>query len=129
MSALAMILTAAMAVPGSGPEKVSIDMERRLDLRGEWQGTLRTKQDEVYRVRIDRKLMLIESSEGITRAFSTSNLIDEGCGKLLYRGRLSLYRQEDNLLLICVGDANRRPSSIGVECGPTFVLRRVKPRK
>jgi hypothetical protein len=38
MSALAMILTAAMVVPGDGPEKVSGELcrMRRLDLRGEW---------------------------------------------------------------------------------------------
>ncbi len=39
MSALAMILTAAMVVPGDGLEKVSGEMEQRLDLSGEWFGT------------------------------------------------------------------------------------------
>ena len=39
MSALAMILTAAMVVQGDGPEKVSGELSpmRRLDLRGEWE--------------------------------------------------------------------------------------------
>ena len=37
-SALAMVLMAAMTVPGNGPEKVSGEVEKRLDLRGEWEG-------------------------------------------------------------------------------------------
>jgi hypothetical protein len=38
MSALAMILTAAIVAPGDGPEKVSGEMQPlRLDLRGEWE--------------------------------------------------------------------------------------------
>jgi hypothetical protein len=38
MSALAMILSAAMSVPGDGPEKASGEIAKlqRLDLRGEW---------------------------------------------------------------------------------------------
>jgi hypothetical protein len=38
MSALAMILMAAMAVPGDGSEQVSAEtIEKRLDLRGRWE--------------------------------------------------------------------------------------------
>jgi hypothetical protein len=128
MSIQAMILTAAIVVPGEGKGNVSGEMVRGLDLSGQWEGTLRSKQGEVSRVRIDRKVMLIES-KGITRGFSTSRLIDEGGGKLLYRGQLSLYRQGNNLLVICVGDLNRRPSSIGEENGNLFILHRVKSRK
>ena len=41
-SALAMILMTAMVVPGNGPEKVSgeVEQEQRLDLSGEWEGTI-----------------------------------------------------------------------------------------
>jgi hypothetical protein len=39
-SALAMILTAAMAVPGNGPEKVSGEIEDGLNLGGKWEGIL-----------------------------------------------------------------------------------------
>ena len=45
-SALAMILTAAMAVPASGPEKVSGEVEQGLDLRGEWEGLLWKEQGD-----------------------------------------------------------------------------------
>jgi len=37
-SAFAMILMATMAVPGNGPEKVSEEVEQRLDVSGEWEG-------------------------------------------------------------------------------------------
>src|SRR5579875_2796846 len=38
MSALALILTAAMAVPGDGPEKMPGEIShKRLDLRGRWE--------------------------------------------------------------------------------------------
>ncbi len=44
MSALAMILAAAMAVPGAGPEKVSEGkIQKRLDLRGRWELNLATE--------------------------------------------------------------------------------------
>lgn len=38
MSTLVLVLTAAMAVPGSGPKVVSGEMEQGLDLRGKWEG-------------------------------------------------------------------------------------------
>jgi hypothetical protein len=38
MTALAMVLAAGMVL-GDGPEKVSAEMERGLDLSGEWEGT------------------------------------------------------------------------------------------
>src|SRR5262245_34117632 len=45
MSALMLILTAAMVVPGDGPEKVSGEVsekEQGLDLKGKWEGSLHT---------------------------------------------------------------------------------------
>jgi hypothetical protein len=39
-----MVLAAAMTVPGSGPEKVSWEMEQGLDLRGRWEGTWETRE-------------------------------------------------------------------------------------
>lgn len=130
MSTLAMILTVAMVVPASGPEKVSgaVAKSQRLDLSGVWKGTARTKCGASYRVRIDPKVMFFESEEK-TMGLSTSNLIDQGDGKLLFKGCLGLYRCKDDLLLICVGDVKNRPPSIGVECGLTFILHRVKPRE
>ncbi|HTU21909.1 MAG TPA: hypothetical protein VMG10_27975 [Gemmataceae bacterium] len=127
-SALAMILTAATMIPANGPEMVSAEFVQGLDLSGKWEGTLWTKQGEVGRVQIDPKVILIESA-GDTVGFSTSNLIDEGDGKLDFKGHLGLYRQADDVLLICVGDAKTRPLSIGKEYGTLFVLRRIKPRK
>lgn len=44
MSALAMILTAAIVVPGDVPEKVLGEIEQRLDLSGEWEGTWESHQ-------------------------------------------------------------------------------------
>jgi hypothetical protein len=41
MSTLAIVLTAAMVVPGNGPEMVSWEMEQGLDLSGEWEGVMK----------------------------------------------------------------------------------------
>jgi hypothetical protein len=128
MSALAMILTAAMMVQADGHEKVSGEVEQGLDLSKKWEGTLRSKKAEVCRVRIDRKVTLVESEEGRV-SFSTSNIIDEGGGKLIFRGKRGLYRQADDLLVICVGDVNRRPPVIGEAHGYLLILHRAKSRK
>ena len=54
MSALAMILTAVMAVPGNGPEKASGEIRQGLDLSGEWEGTLHSFDGKVYQVHLTR---------------------------------------------------------------------------
>ena len=38
-SALVMVLMAAMAVPGNGPEKVAGEVKQELDMNGRWEGT------------------------------------------------------------------------------------------
>jgi hypothetical protein len=55
MSTLAMILTAAMAVPGDGSEKVSGELvEEKLDLRGQWRGTLYSRPGVIMSVTIEK---------------------------------------------------------------------------
>ncbi len=128
MSALAIILTAAMIGPGDGPEKVSGEVKQGLDLSKEWEGTVRSEQGEMGRVRIDRRVIVIEWARGSV-GLPTSNIIDEGGGKLLFVGKRGLYRQVDDSLVICIGDVSRKPLSIGAVQGHLIVLRRVKSRK
>lgn len=128
MSAVAMILTAAMAVPADLPEKVSGEMVQGLDLSREWEGTLRSKQGKECRVRIDPKWIFLESDEGKI-GLGTKNLVDEGNGKLRFRGSLGLYRYEKDRLLICIGDGKSRPLTIGQEYGSLLILHRAKSRK
>jgi hypothetical protein len=52
MSALAMILVAAMGLPGDGSEKVSGEMEQGLDLRGTWEGTYSTDGMQIWSARL-----------------------------------------------------------------------------
>ncbi|HEY7330061.1 MAG TPA: hypothetical protein VH592_20665 [Gemmataceae bacterium] len=129
MTALAMILTAAMAVPGDGPEKVKGEMERGLDLSGQWEGTWRSKQGEVCRIRIVPKIRFDRLSDGITIVLQSDDFIDEGNGKLSFRGGLGLYRQEKERLFICIGDLKSRPLAIGKESGELVILHHVKSRK
>jgi hypothetical protein len=127
MSALAMILTAAMAVSGDGAGNASMEVVHGLDLNGIWEGNWKTKEGEIA-IRIDPKVIAFESDQG-SCTLDRSNMIDEGCGKLLFRGIPSLYRQESNLLIICFSDAKSRPLAIGAEYGHLLILHRVKARK
>jgi hypothetical protein len=119
-SAFAMVLVAAMAVPGIGPEKVSGEMDQGLDLRGEWEA-------------------LWWNDEGIISWFCFDALcfdvVDEGRGKLratMWQGRqLGIYQRQGDQLNICLRDAeDGRPTSFkGGDGQDLFILHRVKPRK
>lgn len=128
MSVLAMILSIAMAVPGDVPEKESAEIEKEqvLDLRGEWEGTLRSELGEVCGVRIDSQWMFFDSDK-ITIGWHISDFVDEGKGNLRFIGRLGRYRQEKDRLFICIGDAKGRPLDIGKQYGDLYILRRVRP--
>jgi hypothetical protein len=124
-SALAMVLTAAMAVPGNGPEMVSAEMEQKLDLRGEWVIPLPDGSE------------ITASGEDITHAWK---LRDEGNGHfrmtLTFLGSEApmegTYRQDGDQIALSVRDTADDPFDTGRWSGGGIhyiILHRVKPRK
>lgn len=133
MSAMAMLLTAALAVPADAPEKVSMDMV--LDLSGEWEGTAQNTNAK-SRVKISRGQLDSESERG--RVGSNIRIIDEGEGKLRIelnvagaeRNLLGIYKWQGSRLLICCREKSKgRPRSFMVdEVTSSLILHRVKSR-
>lgn len=145
MSALAMILTAAMVIPGDRPEKVSGEVaeNQRLDLSGEWEGFWWF--DHNTRFEAHSKC---PSGQGhlMGRQFAivcrgncnlTAYFIDEGQGHLCGEWELigprihGIYRQEGTKLLICFTElASPCPTSFRAGEGRhLLILHRVKSRK
>jgi hypothetical protein len=126
MSPLAMILTAAMTVPGIGPEQVSGEVqEPRLDLSGEWEGVYFNSKEKLSARLADGFLTVTLVHDG---GQSTSRLAiqfaDDGGGKLrvgMFGNPPSSpgsYRQaRDGLVIIFEGNQ------------VTLTLHRVKPTK
>jgi hypothetical protein len=106
MSTLVLILTAAMAVPGNGPKMVSAEMERKLDIQGEW-----------------------------TPSDLLSGIVDDGGGnvRMEYRNgwHLGIWKQEGDRLVICLREPGfGRPIDFQVRNEQELlILHRVKPRK
>jgi hypothetical protein len=134
MSALAMLLVVAMAVPGNGPEKESGEIEQRLDLSGEWRGTSPT---------YDYVVVVIVNS-GLLDLFGTImpdtfdwRFVDECNGKChVIRPRLGtlpgIYesRQDQVFILLRLDPLKARPSSFtDNEDAILLILHRVKPSK
>jgi hypothetical protein len=134
MSTLAMILTAAMVVPASGPEKESGEVQQGLDMSGEWKGSLRGSDGGFAWVRLTEGIMEIteDSGEGFGPSVSFT---DEGEGNFSVRigdhVHLGVYHQEGDRFVACYGEGSHRPASFQ----PThktellLILHRVKPRK
>lgn len=144
MSAMAMILTAAMMVPRNGPEMESGEMVQEsqpLDLSGEWEGVWWFHTDGQLQVHSrDSRLVGVRkpgANNWVGSAIDTCDFIDEGHGRL--RGTWDLtnseirgiYRQDRDRLILCFSQTPRlRPTSFQV--GGTqhlLILHRVKPRK
>lgn len=133
MSALAMILTAAMVVPGDGPEKVSGEMARErktLNLKGQWKAVLyghgpvfqgeATVVDREFRVRAGKFVFIFGEA------------VDEGDGNLRMCGRLGIYKQDGDQLRICLSHPNGfpRPTSFKAENRQCLIeLTRIRPAK
>lgn len=119
MSALAMILTATIVVPGDVPEKVSGEMVQGLDLSGRWKVILR-----------------LDGNEGPIRTDLTKwGTVDEGAGRVHFTSAgltaYGIYEQRGDCVLICVAK-HRKPRPIRFEDGADqylLILHRVKPRK
>jgi uncharacterized protein (TIGR03067 family) len=133
-SALAMIVTAAMVVPGDMPEKVSGEMEERLDLRGEWEGRWWPNKDASLEVTLrDGSIQLSDKSRpSLPVVFK---IIDEAEGVLHVQYDASrhhgIYKWDNDRLVLCLREANKgRPTSFQARDGQQlFILHRVKPRK
>lgn len=147
MSALAMILTAAMAVPGDGPEKVSGEIAeeaklQRLDLSGEWEGKWTYNGVTADVMLRDGELCRFAcrcQQAGLIRELLPFTFIDEGRGKLRIHSpwsgngqSLGIYRQQSDKLVIYYRDAeNGRPTAFRAagEEHNTLIFHRVKSRK
>jgi hypothetical protein len=140
MSALAMILTAAMMVPGDGPEKVSAEVRKPqpLDLRGKWKGIRKTEKGEYEVLASDGMSQL--SCRPLPRgkqgpSYLTPRITDEGKGKLRLmwfdNPCLGIYEQDGDRLTICFRDVRKgRPISLRTVGGQELlILHRIKPRK
>lgn len=141
MSALAMILTATMAVPADGPEKVSgeIAQLRRqpLDLEGQWKAVLyrdgQVLQGEAT-LSICGKLNVYVPlpKPGEKRIFPIGTAVDESNGNLRIGpfDYLGIYEQDGDRLRICFSEGQRRPTSFQAgERQTLLILHRVKSRK
>lgn len=141
MSALAMILTAAMMVPGHGPENVSGEMVREsepLDLKAKWKGIWYRPNGSKWDVEIVDHFLSAEIDDGCTLGFCAWRLertTDEGGGKLVLREGekvdLGIYEQHNDRLVICYSVSGRtRPTSFRSCKGQhLLVLHRIKSRK
>jgi len=123
-----MVLMAAMAVPGNGPEQVSGEVGQRLDLSGNWQLTIEAEHG------LGNVTMVVAGSKLIKKF----DIRDEGEGKVRLRFAngpanelLGIYRQEgDHILINCARAPNGRPTSF--ENRKSYIqitIHRVKPRK
>jgi len=130
-SELAMILTAAMAVPGSGPEAKAAP-ERPL-LPGEWEGTRTDGAGATWKVVLrDGKLT------GTIEEFSFSiefKPIDEGDGKMRVKFDdlrcVGIYKRERDRITICFRTDGKERETEFSSGGPRelFILHRVKRNK
>jgi len=134
MSALAMIVTAAMAVPGDGSEKVSAEMEQGLDLSGEWEGTFwdsEAKNKKMWTAILSDEWLVVE--QGIDTRRMLWQMTDEGGGKVRVKLSgtvyLGIYRHESDRITIALRDSKRgRPFAFRFgDDQSLLILRRAKP--
>jgi hypothetical protein len=154
MSTLAMILTAAMMVPASGPEAVSGEIGQALDLSGEWEGNLAQSRDDVHTIRLDvteREAFVCDLQFETWCGWKTKaifTLKDEGRGRLRIESPgevsvLGIYKQHGDRIVICcaslglisgeggkIAGRSVRPVSFRPGDGRyCLTIHRVKPRK
>jgi hypothetical protein len=134
MSVLAMLLTAAMLVPGDGPKMESGEMVQGLDLSGEWEGF--SPSANLPLDVFGGKLRFRGGRGGISNYTVPWKVTDEGNGKIRikFQGReplLGVYEWRGNRVYICYSWENRsRPTNFETGEGRTvLILHRVKLRK
>ena len=139
-STLAMILTAAMAVPGNGPDKLSGEMKSTdsLDLSGEWQGVWKAGKAE-YEVHqlggrgVWSYRRVPKGKQG--PAYLIPSITDEGEGRLKLTWVddpcLGIYEQDGDCLIICFRDV-RKGRATSFHAGDSqhlLILHRIKHHK
>ncbi|HEY7312363.1 MAG TPA: hypothetical protein VH643_23570 [Gemmataceae bacterium] len=136
MSTLVLVLTAAMAVPGNGPEMVSVEIEPPgLDLSGEWEGTLEGGSSDLSgELQLTDGLFQMRGKKGVWHGFAIVHE-SEGYLTVSVRGSLPLlgiYKWKNDELLICYSTIpnGQRPKTFRASDDQEFlILHRVKPRK
>jgi hypothetical protein len=117
MLALAMILTAAMMVPGDGPEKVSGEMVREsepLDLKAKWVGTLEN-ETTLWEIRVPGNQWVYRQLRPKGRfrgpAYMIPDTVDEGSGRLrlnwIDTPCLGIYQQHGDRLVISFRESRK----------------------
>ena len=139
-SALAMVLMAGMVVPGNGPEKVSGEVEQRLDLCGEWKGTWEDDEGVVMRAFVSPAergvdgVSILGTTDRRFRYIPVYALIDEGHGRLQMTancGYFGIYKVRNDIIVIAfrLADEGYPVSFRGGNGQNLLILHRVKPRK
>ncbi len=129
MSALAMILTAAMAVGDVLKQELG-EVQQELDLGGTWEGIVHAIDGNVYQVHLTCDRCRWESKDRM--AEYDNPFRDEGGGRLHRHNRpdcLGIYRQESDRLIICLGYGHRPTTYHATDSQSLLILHRVKSRK
>jgi hypothetical protein len=131
MSTFVMILTAAMAIPGNGPEKVLAEMEQGLDLSGEWEGTWQIAGGGFKRFSLSNGELAFWGFSLPCRFYIEKQ--QRNRLRIQWAGRPypGIYERDDKRIRICLNVAeDGQPTTF--ELGDNRViltLHRVKPRK
>ncbi len=137
MSALAMILTAAITVLGDGPKKVSGEMEHErqpLDLKGQWKAVAYWRGQVIKgeAALVDGEFRVKGRGNNQVHNIYFGKMVDEGRGNLRMGACLGIYEQDGSRLRICVGtlDDKSRPVSFHpVETKCLLILNRIESSK
>lgn len=135
MSAFVLVLAAGVAV-GSGPEAVSPEMDRGLDLRGEWKGVWVDEAGAKWKATAENGTVCGERPEFV-KVIRAQDVADEGAGRVqvLYPRveppALGIYQWRGDCLIICFREARLgRPTAFRGGNGQDLItLRPVKPAK
>jgi hypothetical protein len=137
-STLAMVLIAAMAVPGNGPEMVSGEMKQeRLDLSGEWVGERRFGDGQIWQTELSKGEFKFKEGKELVSLLPVEFIKDEGNGRLridfplIEVTILGLYKRENGRIIMCWGELRKeRPSSFrAAKAESILILHRIKPGK
>lgn len=135
MSTLAIILAVGMVI-GSGPEKVTGEMEENLHLQGDWVGESWGDDGVVWQVKLRDGDLCFSSGKEVASPLPVAFIVDEGHGRFrvdwpLPGDSLGIYKQEGDHLVMCCRDGHQgRPTSFRLGSGQLLlILNRVKPRK
>jgi hypothetical protein len=143
MSAFVLLLAAGLA-PGDGPGAVSLQMEQRLNLSWQWEGTSCRSgwswEVRLVRCLVNRRLgpetfVLVTYRADPRENLALWHFQDEGGGRFCIehkdRSYLGIYQYKGDWLTPCLRDAEPgRPTPFSAEYDTELLtLRRVRPKK